>query len=239
MSAAFLFDVDGTLVDSVDLHARAWQETLAHFGFEIAYDAVRGQIGKGGDNLLPVFVPRERLEEIGGRIEAYRAELFRREYLARVKPFPRVRNLFERIKRDDYRIALASSGKSDEVEHYKKLLGVDDLVDVQTSSDDAESSKPCPDIFEVALQRVDVEPHRALVIGDTPYDAIAARRAGLRSVGVLCGGFPETDLRAEGSVQIYRDPADMLERYYDMQELVTPALQTRGFPYGPSPARPA
>jgi phosphoglycolate phosphatase-like HAD superfamily hydrolase len=234
-----LFDVDGTLVDSVDLHARAWQEALAHFGFEIAYDAVRRQIGKGGDQLLPVFVPQDVLERIGDSIEAYRGELFCRDYLPRVKPFPRVRDLFERIKRDDYRVALASSGKTDEVEHYKKLLGVDDLVDVQTSSDDAESSKPCPDIFEVALQRADVEPHRALVIGDTPYDAIAARRAGLRTAGVLCGGFPETDLRAEGCVQIYRDPADTLDRYYELQELVTPALQTRGFPYGPAPSRPA
>jgi HAD superfamily hydrolase (TIGR01509 family) len=228
MSAAFLFDVDGTLIDSVDLHAQAWQEALAHFGFEIAYKDVRWQIGKGGDQLLPVFVPADQLDKIGDSIEKYRGELFRREYLPRVTPFPRVRDLFLRIRRDGHRIALASSAKGDDVEDYKKLLHVDGLVDAQTSSSDVECSKPCPDVFEVALQRVGVEPRRALVIGDTPYDAIAARRAGLRAVGVLCGGFPEKDLRGEGCVNIYRDPADLLDRYGELKALVTRGPRTPG-----------
>jgi HAD superfamily hydrolase (TIGR01509 family) len=233
MSAAFLLDIDGTLIDSVDLHARAWQESLAHFGFEIPYEEVRGQIGKGGDQLLPVFVPADLLDRMGERIEKYRGELFKREYLPRVKPFPRVRDLFLRIRRDGHRIALASSANASEVENYKKLLHVDGLVDVQTSRSDVECSKPCPDVFEVALQRVGVDAARALVIGDTPYDAIAARRAGLRAVGVLCGGFPEKDLRDEGCVKIYRDPADLLGRYSELHALVTRGPQTPGSRYEP------
>ncbi len=226
MAAAFLFDVDGTLIDSVDLHARAWQEALAHFGFTIPYEDVRSQIGKGGDQLLPVFVPADQLDKMGDNIEKYRGALFKREYFSRVKPFPNVRELFLRIRRDGHRIALASSAKADEVEDYKKLLHVDGLVDAQTSSSDVDCSKPCPDVFEVALQRLGVEPRRALVIGDTPYDAIAARRAGLRAAGVLCGGFPERGLREEGCVVIYRDPADLLAHYAELNALVKPGPRT-------------
>ena len=233
MSAAFLFDVDGTLIDSVDLHAQAWQESLAHFGFKVPYDEVRGQIGKGGDQLLPVFVPADQLDRMGARIEKHRGELFKREYLPRVKPFPRVRDLFLRIRRDGHRIALASSANASEVDTYTKLVHVDGLVDVQTSSSDVDCSKPCPDVFEVALQRVGVDAARALVIGDTPYDAIAARRAGLRAVGVLCGGFPERDLRDEGCLKIYRDPADLLARYGELHALVTRGPQTLGSRYEP------
>src|SRR5947209_13508515 len=106
---AVIFDIDGTLVDSVDLHARAWQEAFARFGKQIPYERVRYQIGKGGDQLMPVFLSKEELEEFGEELEKYRGELFKREYLPRVRAFPRVRELFERIQRDGKRIALASS----------------------------------------------------------------------------------------------------------------------------------
>jgi HAD superfamily hydrolase (TIGR01509 family) len=226
MSVAFLFDVDGTLIDSVDLHAKAWQETLAHFGFDIPYEQVRAQIGKGGDQLLPVFVPEDRLERLGDRIEKYRGELFKRKYLEQVRPFPRVRDLFLRVKRDGVRIALASSANADELSRYKKLANIDDLVDAETAGSDVERSKPCPDVFEAAIARVSVAPERAIVIGDTPYDAIAARRAGLRTVGVLCGGFPEEELREAGCMTIYRDPGDLLDRYDELRRFVTPDPRT-------------
>jgi HAD superfamily hydrolase (TIGR01509 family) len=233
MAAAFLFDIDGTLIDSVDLHAHAWQETLTQFGFEVPYSDVRWQIGKGGDQLLPVFVPADRLPKLKPVMEKYRRELFKREYLPRVQPFPGVRELFLRIRRDGHHIALASSANADEVDEYKRLLNVDGLIDVQTSNDDVDCSKPCPDVFEIASQRLGVEPVRALVIGDTPYDAIAARGAGLRAVGVLCGGFPENELRKEGCVEIYRDPADLLDRYPEMHALVTRVPRTHASRYEP------
>jgi HAD superfamily hydrolase (TIGR01509 family) len=226
MSAAFIFDVDGTLIDSVDLHARAWQETLAHFGFNIAYEDVRWQIGKGGDQLLPVFVPEDQLERLEENIQKYRSELFKRKYLSQVKPFPRVRELFLFIKGDGVLIALASSANADELGNYKTLANIGDLVDAETAGSDVDCSKPCPDVFEVVVDRVKVEPDRALVIGDTPYDAIAAGRAGLRTVGVLCGGFPEKDLREAGCLSIYRDPAELLDRYDELRGFVTPAPRT-------------
>lgn len=211
---AVIFDVDGTLLDSVDLHAQAWVEAFAHFGVKTDPAVVRRQIGKGGDELMPVFLPAERVEREGEAIEAWRSDLFKRDYLDRVKPFPGVRALFERIRAADLQIALASSGKRDEVEHYQEILGIADLVDMATSSDDAERSKPHPDIFRAALKKLaPLDARSMIVVGDTPYDAEAAGKAGLSTIGLLCGGFPEADLSAAGCVAIYRDPQDLLDGF--------------------------
>ena len=211
---AVIFDIDGTLLDSVDLHAQAWVEAFAHFGVETDAAKVRSQIGKGGDELMPVFLPPERIEREGKEIESYRSDLFKQKYLPEVRPFPAVRPLFERIRAAGLKIALASSGKGPEVERYQEILGIADLVDVVTSSDDADRSKPHPDIFEAAAQKLEgFGKAEMIVIGDTPYDAQAASKAGLRTIGVLCGGFPEADLSGAGCVAIYRDPQDLLDGF--------------------------
>ena len=228
MLKAVIFDIDGTLVDSVDLHARAWQEAFRHFGREIPYEEVRHQIGKGGDQLMPVFFSKEELDEFGEEMEKYRGDLYKREYLPRVRAFPAVRALFERIRRDGKKIALASSAKEEELKVYKEIADIADLVEEETSADDADKSKPHPDIFEAALAQLgDVKPADVIVVGDTPYDAEAAGKAGLRTVGVLCGGFPEAELRAAGCVAIYQDPADLLARYDD-SPLAQAATGARG-----------
>ena len=214
MIKAVIFDIDGTLVDSVDLHARAWQETFKHYGKDVPFADVRGQIGKGADQLLPVFFSEQELDEFGAEMEKYRGDLFKREYLPQVRAFSQVRELFERIKQDGKQLALASSAKEDELQSYKRIARIDDLVEEETSSDDAAKSKPHPDIFEAALKELgDPDPAEVIIVGDTPYDAEAAGKAGLRIVGVLCGGFPETQLRAAGCIAIYRDPADLLAGY--------------------------
>jgi HAD superfamily hydrolase (TIGR01549 family) len=214
MLKAIIFDIDGTLVDSVDLHARAWQETFRKFGREVEFEKVRHQIGKGGDQLMPVFFSEAELERFGEELEKHRGEIYKRDYLSQVRAFPQVRELFERIRRDGLRIALASSAKKDELKTYKEIARITDLVEEETSADDADKSKPHPDIFEAALAALDdVEASEAIVIGDTPYDAEAAGKIKLRTIGVLCGGFPEAELRAAGCTDIYRDPADLLARY--------------------------
>lgn len=214
MAKAVIFDVDGTLVDSVDLHAHAWQDAFRDFGHDIDFAKIRGQIGKGGDQLLPVFLDRRELEEKGEALEKHRKRILQERYLPQVKSFPEVRALFERLRADGKRVALASSAKGDELEHYKKVTGIEEFVEKETTSDDAEKSKPEPDIFEAAMARLgDIRPEDAVVVGDTPYDAEAAGKAGLRTVGVLCGGFPEEDLRSAGCIAIFRDPADLLARY--------------------------
>ena len=216
MIKAIIFDIDGTLVDSVDLHAQAWKEAFKHFGKDIPYQQVRHQIGKGGDQLMPVFFSKEELEQFGEELEEYRGELYKRDYLPRVRAFPHVRDLFERIKADGKHIALASSAKEDELGTYKKIAQIEDLVEGETSADDADKSKPHPDIFKAALDQLDdIEPHEVIVIGDTPYDAEAAGKLRLRTIGVLCGGFPEEELNAAGCIAIYRDPGDLLAHYDD------------------------
>jgi HAD superfamily hydrolase (TIGR01509 family) len=219
MIKAVIFDMDGTLIDSVGLHAEAWREALAHFGHDVPFEKVREQIGKGGDLLMAALLPEEEVRRRGEEIEAYRLDLFKREYLARVRPFPSVRELFERIGADGLRIALASSAKKEELGRYKQIAGIDDLPEAETSSDDAERSKPHPDIFEAALDRLDgIEAGDAIAIGDTPHDAQAAGAAGLRTIGLLGGGWTEAALREAGCIAIYRDPADLL-RHYDQSPL--------------------
>ena len=214
MLKAVIFDIDGTLIDSVDLHARAWQEAFKKFGREIEYEKVRQQIGKGGDQLMPVFFSKEELERFGEEMEKYRGDLYKREYMPKVRAFPAVRELFERVRGEGLRIALASSAKEEELKVYKEIANIADLVEEETSADDADKSKPHPDIFEAALERLgDVREDEAIVVGDTPWDAVAAGKLRLRTVGVLCGGFPEAELRAAGCSDIYRDPADILARY--------------------------
>ncbi len=214
MIKAVIFDMDGTLIDSNDFHARAWQEILARYGHEVTFEQARHQIGKGGDQLMPVFLSEEEVERDGPRIEKERSELFKRDYLPRIEAFPMTRELFERIKRDGKTILLASSSKAKELDAYKKIARIDDLIEDATSSDDAERSKPHADIFEAALTKLDgVTPAEAIVVGDTPYDAEAAGKAGLATIGLLCGGFPEAELRASGCIAIFRDPADLLARY--------------------------
>ncbi len=217
MIKAMIFDVDGTLVDSVAIHAKAWQEAFEEFGHTISFEDLRGQIGKGGDELMPVFLSEDEINTKGKDLKARRSDILTEKYLPQIKAFPQVRALFERLRADGITLALASSAKSDEVETYKKRADIADLVDVETSSDDAERSKPHGDIFQAALDRLDgVAPDHAIVVGDTPYDAQAAAKVGLRTIGVLSGGFPERDLRAAGCFAIYRDPADMLARYDDV-----------------------
>jgi len=211
---AVVFDIDGTLVDSVDLHAEAWRIAFKKFGKTIGFAEVRRQIGKGADQLLPVFFSPKELAEFGQELEEYRSELYKNEYLPGIKAFPKVRELFERIRQDGKRIALASSAKGDELNTYKKVTRIDDLIQAETSSDDAEKSKPHPDIFDAALAELgDVARSQVVVVGDTPYDAQAAAKANLRTMGLLCGGWSENDLRGAGCIAIYRDPAELLARY--------------------------
>jgi HAD superfamily hydrolase (TIGR01549 family) len=210
---AVIFDIDGTLVDSVDLHAQAWQEAFAHFGHQVEFSAVRSQIGKGGDQLMPVFLSKKEIDSRGEEIEEYRSKLYKQKYLPRVRGFPEVRQLIERLKGNGLDVVLASSAKSDELQTYKRIAEIEDLIDEETSADDAAKSKPHPDIFKAALDRLGVAASEALVVGDSPYDAQAARKIGLRTIGVLCGGFPEADLRKAGCIAIYRDPADLLRRF--------------------------
>ncbi|HEY0027185.1 MAG TPA: HAD family hydrolase [Allosphingosinicella sp.] len=210
---AALFDVDGTLVDTNDLHAEAWRVAFAHFGHQVAPAAIREQIGKGGDNLIPALLPGTT-DAQAEEMDSWRGDLFKRDYLPRATPFPGVRDLFERLVADGVKIVLASSSSRPEVDYHLGLIACADLVSAVTTKDDVESSKPCPDIFAAALAKVaPITADETLVIGDTPWDIIAAAKIGLRTVAVLSGGFPEQQLRESGAAFVYDGPADLLARY--------------------------
>ena len=151
MIEAVIFDLDGTLVDSNELHVESWERAFRHFGKYFSLEKLHRQICKGSDQYLPEFLNEEEVKRFGKELDEYRSKLFTKEYLPRVKPFPKVRELFERIKRDDKRIALATSSKTSKSKIYKKLLQIEDLIDAETNADDARKSKPYADIFEVAL----------------------------------------------------------------------------------------
>jgi HAD superfamily hydrolase (TIGR01549 family) len=212
---AFIFDIDGTLVDSNELHVDSWDRAFRHFGKQFSRDALRTQIGKGSDQYLPEFLTPQEIKRFGKELDQYRSQLFRKEYLPRVRPFPKVRELFQRIRDDDKRIILATSGKEEDTKYYiEDLLKIDDLIEGYTCADDADRSKPAPDIFTAALDKFgDVSPKDAITVGDTRFDIEAAAKAGLATIALLCGGIAENVLRKAGAIAIYRDPADLLAHY--------------------------
>jgi HAD superfamily hydrolase (TIGR01549 family) len=178
------------------------------------FEKVRRQIGKGGDNLLPVFLSQKQIHAFGEDLETFRGGHFKRKYLEYLRPFAGVRPLFERLIAGGVRIALASSANPDELQVYKKIAQIDDLLDAETSSDNVAESKPAPDIFQAALGQLrGIAKDRIVVLGDSPYDARASAKAGLRSIGVLCGGFPASSLTKSGCSAIYRSPSNILINY--------------------------
>ncbi len=209
-----IFDVDGTLVDSVDEHAEAWRRAFLEFGRDVPFAHVRSQIGKGADQLIPVFFNEEELAQFGKELEEYRTQLFLKDFLPKIRPFPKVRELFQRLHEEGIHIALASSAKEEELKHYVKLCRIQGLFEEATNKDEVDKSKPHPDVFEAALKRLGSPDVRAtVVVGDTPYDALAAGKLNVPTVGLLCGGFPTEDLRAAGCRVLLKDPAELLARF--------------------------
>lgn len=214
MIRAVIFDLDGTLVDSNELHVESWDETFRHFGKKFPKEKLRAHIGKGGDQYLPEFLNEFELRTRGEEIEKYRGDLFINRYRERVRPFPKVRELLQQLRDDGKKIALATSGNKSETEFYLKLLHIAELVDAHTSKEDVAQSKPQPDVFLSALNDLGVAAVEAIVVGDTIYDVQAAKKLELPAIGLTCGGASsEDELRAEGAVAIFRDPEDLLAHY--------------------------
>ncbi|HEU5180948.1 MAG TPA: HAD family hydrolase [Candidatus Polarisedimenticolia bacterium] len=213
-SSAAFFDVDGTLVDSVQLHAACWHETFAAFGKQVPVSEISKQIGKGSDQLLPVFFSETEIARIGEEVDRHHGHLFHDKYIHKVRPFPKVRELLTRLREDGVFIALASSADREDLEHYKRLAGIQDLVDHETTSEEVEKSKPHPDLFAVALEALGAPPaEQVVVIGDSPYDSQAAGKLGLRTIGLLSGGFAREELLEAGCIEIHRDPEDLYDHY--------------------------
>ncbi|MDB5367818.1 MAG: family hydrolase [Rhodospirillales bacterium] len=211
MIHAVIFDVDGTLVDSVEHEIIAWHEALVRSGFDVARDAVRNQMGKGADQLLPFLLPHER-KATHDRIADLQGKIFHAQHRPEVRPFPMVAPLFRALRQAGIQVALGSSGDQADIEHYQRLTGTADLVDVIACIDDVQHSKPAPDIFEAVLDRLgSPSVQRVLAVGDTIYDVQAASVVGLRTIGVLGGAFDAATLRQAGCIAVYRDVAELYE----------------------------
>lgn len=206
-----LLDVDGTLVDSNDAHARAWVEALREGGHDVSYDKVRKAIGMGSDNLLPNTVGVEKDSEEGKKLIKRWEEIFTERYQPHLKAFPRSKELLQQMKDSGYKLVVASSAKKDQLEVLLKIAGADKIVDEETSSDDAKRSKPNPDIIEVALDKLGYPAEEAVMLGDTPYDIESAAKAGVKTIAFRCGGWQDADLK--GAIGIYDNPADLLSHF--------------------------
>jgi HAD superfamily hydrolase (TIGR01509 family) len=203
-----LFDVDGTLIDSNAAHARAWAEALREHGVTRREEEIRRLIGMGGDKLLPAAANIEEQSAAGQAIARRKKALFA-SWLPSLEPTRGARALLEYMRRQGIAVAIATSADDRELKSLLKRAGVDDLIPTRSSKDDAGESKPDPDIVHAALRRAKARPERTLLIGDTPYDVEAARRAGVKAIALRCGGYwPDESLR--DAVEIFDDPAALL-----------------------------
>jgi HAD superfamily hydrolase (TIGR01509 family) len=206
---AVLFDVDGTLVDSNDAHAAAWVKAFTEHHVVVDPIEVRRSIGMGGDKLMPAVSGIDEESDLGSKIAQRRGVIFKTEFLPRLEPFPGAADLVAAVARRHVAVA-ASSARKDDLIPLLDIAGARPLLDAWTSSDDAEASKPAPDIVHAALKRAKASPAKAVMIGDTPYDIAAARKAGVRAIAFRSGGWLDPDLT--GAVEIYDGAWDLLAR---------------------------
>lgn len=197
---ACLFDIEGTLVDSVPLTLKSWREALHVFGWTVETEVLQACSGMDGGDLLEMILPtqsnldRQAVRELQGK-------LFEERYLHDIRPFPHVRTTVEQLRDNNRTIALATDCKGDTLAHYRKILQIDDLLHAISCGDDVAEGKPNPALLIHALHKLDACAADSVLIGDTPYDALAAAAVGVSSVGTLTGGFAAEDLRRAGCLE--------------------------------------
>jgi HAD superfamily hydrolase (TIGR01549 family) len=204
-----LLDVDGTLIDSNYHHALAWYRAFRRSGITLPLWRIHRHVGMGGDQLVPALLgPRlneERGEEIrGAREEEYRA------LIGEVAPLEGSRELTADLKERGLIVVLASSSPQEEIDHYLELLDARELADAWTTHDDVEATKPEPDLVHAALEKAGTED--AVMVGDTPWDIEAARKAGVETICVITGGFSEQELRDAGAVTVFESVEELRKR---------------------------
>jgi HAD superfamily hydrolase (TIGR01509 family) len=204
---AVLLDVDGTLVDSNDAHAHAWVDVGEEAGIDIRFDEVRAMIGMGSDKVLPRLAGVDRESDEGNALAERHGEIFRSSYLPSLSAFPGARDMLEKLLAADITLVVATSASGKDMNAILKQAGLHDLLSLKTNSNDVEDSKPDPDIVHAALLKAGVRAEDAIMIGDTPYDIAAARRAGVRAVAFRCGGW-WTDEDLSGATWIYDGPEE-------------------------------
>ena len=209
---AIIFDVDGTLVDSNGAHVEAWHAAFAAHGHDVSRDRISVEIGKGGDKLVPSVLGEAAEEREGESLRERQSEEFlalaKRERLA---AFPRAREIYQTLADRGVRTALATSSSREHLEALGRSAGLDltSLGETLVNADDIEETKPAPDLIEAAVRKLGLAARECALIGDTPYDAQAATRAGVPCIGVTSGGNDAEALRAAGAGSVWRDIAEI------------------------------
>lgn len=207
-----IFDVDGTLVDSTYHHALAWNRAFRAHGLVVPMWRIHREIGKGGDRLVPDLVGGDVDRREGDELRELQHGLYA-QLLPEVQPFEGAHELLEACRERGWAVALASSGRADEVERYLDLLEADELPDAVVSSADVETTKPAPDVLALAREQAApaVDPAATVVVGDATWDCEAARNAGMTPVAVRCGGFGREELEAAGAAAVFETLAEVRE----------------------------
>jgi HAD superfamily hydrolase (TIGR01549 family) len=211
--SAAILDIDGTLVDTNYHHAIAWYRAFRAHGLVLPIWRIHRHIGMGGDQLVPALAGQRFAAADGDKVREAEAGLYR-ELIDEVEPMDGARELIAGIRQLKGLVVLASSAKEEEVEHYLDLLDARQIVDAWTTSADVEATKPEPDLVLAALRKVEAED--GVMVGDTPWDVAAARRAGLETLAVLTGGFSAAELRESGAADVFESVRELCERIDDM-----------------------
>lgn len=208
-----LLDVDGTLVESNDAQAHAWVQALDEQRYHVSFAEVRPLIGMGGDKVLPQTIGVHKESEPGRQISKRRKALFMSHYLPNIQPCPQAWELLQHLREQGFVLVAASSAEPDELEGLLKRIHpqAPALFAKQTSAEDADRSKPNPDVIQAALQQIAMPAEETIMLGDTAYDIEAAAQAGVKTIAFRCGGWSDRDL--QGAIAIYDGPADLLAHY--------------------------
>jgi HAD superfamily hydrolase (TIGR01509 family) len=209
---AFIFDIDGTLVDSNEAHVEAWHAAFAAHGHDVPRERIRVEIGKGGDKLVPSIIGEPAEARDGESLRERHSD----EFLAiagrrRLRAFPRANEIFDTLRQRGVRTALATSSSREHLEALGRSAGLQlsSLAEALVNADDIEETKPAPDLVEAAVRKLGLGPEECVMIGDTPYDAEASCRAGVACIGVTSGGNTAEVLRDAGASSVWRDIAEI------------------------------
>ncbi|MGW5329314.1 HAD family hydrolase [Streptomyces sp. NPDC004014] len=211
MDRAAVFDVDGTLVDTNHLHVVTWWEAFRQAGHDVPMHAVHRAVGLGSTDLIAHLLGDGRDEEEDAELSAAHKALYG-QYFDRLPALPKAGELLRRLHSDGWRVVLATSASGAELGALRRAIDADEAIAGTASADDVARGKPAPEPVELALELAGVPASRAVFVGDTVWDMRAGAKAGVRCVGLLCGGIPRADLEEAGAGAVYDDPADLLGR---------------------------
>lgn len=209
MTRAAVFDVDGTLVDTNHLHVTTWWEAFRQAGHRVPMHAVHRAVGLGSGDLVAHLLGDDRDTDEDARISAAHKALYG-QYFDRLPALRDAGQLLRRLHDDGWTVVLATSASGAELSALRRAIDADDVIAATASADDVEEGKPAPEPVEHALELAGAPAEGAVFVGDTVWDMRAGRRAGVRCVGVLCGGIPRADLLEAGAEAVYADPAELL-----------------------------